>query len=98
MRLFKNFKAKKQLREEIERLQCRLPVINVERMDIKELRASTIITDKNLVDDDCAKLYAKRAIWDKMRDDMIPFIEYSEEVIPDGKIIRGKLRVVEKRI
>lgn len=98
MKLFKNFKTKKQLRAEIERLkavQRRPPMIEVERFDIRELCASTIVCNE-LKDDDYTEIQAMRIVSESIRRKMKPFIEFSEEDSPDGKIIRGKLRVVGK--
>lgn len=46
MNLFKNFKTKKQLRAEIERLKAvheRPPIINVEHREIQKLCASCLV-------------------------------------------------------
>lgn len=100
MKLFKNFKTKKKLRAEIERLKAaheRPPIMEIERFEIQELCASCTV-DNHLSDDDYTEAYTKRIISDAIRRNMIPFIEYSEEDSADRKIISGKLRVVGKRI
>lgn len=98
MKLFKNFKTKKQLQAEIERLKAiheKLPMIEIEQMEIRELCASTIVCNE-LKDDDYAEIQAMRIVSESIRRKMKPFIEFSEEDSPEGKIIRGKLRVVGK--
>lgn len=100
MNLFKNFKTKKQLRAEIERLKTlheRTPIIEADRMEIKELCASCIV-DAKFSDDDHAEAYTKRIISDAIRRKMIPYIEYSAEDCREGKIYRGMLRVVGRKL
>ena len=101
MKLFKNFKTKKQLRAEIERLkavQWRPPIINVEQREIQKLCASCLV-DWQLMDmaeSDVSEEYAKKRIAEEFVQHIIPFIEYSVEDCKDGKIYRGVLRVVGK--
>lgn len=98
--LFKNFKTKKQLRAEIERLKAvheRPPIMEIERFEIKELHASCLL-HTHCMDEDFAKESAKRNVANKIFEQIVLLIEYREDDCPEGKIIRGKLRVVGKRI
>lgn len=98
MNLFKNFKTKKQLRAEIEWLKAiheRPPIMEIERFEIKELHASCLL-HTHCMDEDFAKESAKRNVANKIFEQIIPLIEYREDDCPEGKIIRGKLRVVGK--
>lgn len=100
MKLFKNFKTKKQLRAEIERLQWRPPIINVEQREIQKLCASYLV-DWQLMDmteDDVSEKYAKKRIAEELLQHIIPFIEYSVEDCPKGKIYRGILGVAGERM
>lgn len=101
MKLFKNFKTKKQLRKEIERLEAihrKPPTINVERMDIQKLCASCLVDWHlmDMVENGVSEKYAKKRIAEELLQHIIPFIEYSVEDCPEGRMYRGLLRVAGK--
>lgn len=98
MKLFKNFKTKKQLRAEIERLQGRPPIINVEQREIQKLCASYLVDWQfmNMTENEVSEKYAKKRIAEEFLQHIIPFIEYSVEDCQEGKIYRGLLRVAGK--
>lgn len=102
MKLFKNFKTKKQLREEIERLKAvheRSPIIK-EHVEAQKLYASYLADNQllDMVESDFSEKYAKKRIAEELIQLIIPFIEYSVEDCREGKIYRGILRVVGRKL
>lgn len=98
MKLFKNFKTKKQLRAEIERLKAvheRPPIIKTKQEEIQEVRANYFANIQTISMWDCLGI-AKEQVAYKIFEQIIPFIEYTEENCLGGKIYKGKLRVVKK--
>lgn len=102
MNLFKNFKTKKQLREEIERLKAvyeRPPIIK-EHVEVQKLYAS-YLADNQLLDmaeSDVSEKYVQKSIAEEIARLIIPYIEYSAEDCREGKIYRGMLRVVGRKL
>lgn len=102
MKLFKNFKTKKQLRAEIERLKSvheRPPIIKG-HVEVQKLYASYLADNQllDMVESDVSEKYAQKRIAEEIVRLIIPYIEYSVEDCREGKIYRGMLRVVEKRL
>lgn len=102
MKLFKNFKTKKQLRAEIERLKAvheRPPIIK-EHVEVQKLYASYLADNQllDMVESDVSEKYVQKRIAEEIVRFIIPYIEYSVEDCPDGKIYKGILRVVGKRM
>lgn len=102
MKLFKNFKTKKQLRAEIERLKAvheRPPIIK-EHMEVQKLYASYLADNQllDMVESDVSEKYAQKRIAEEIVRLIIPYIEYSAEDCREGKIYKGILRVVGKRM
>lgn len=102
MKLFKNFKTKKQLRAEIERLKAvheRPPIIK-EHVEVQKLYASYLADNQllDMVESDVSEKYVQKRIAEEVVRLIIPYIEYSAEDCREGKIYRGILRVVGKRM
>lgn len=102
MKLFKNFKTKKQLRAEIERLKAvheRPPIIK-EHVEVQKLYASYLADNQllDMVESDVSEKYAQKRIAEEIVRLIIPYIEYSVEDCRDGKIYRGMLRVVGRKL
>lgn len=102
MKLFKNFKTKKQLRAEIERLKAvheRPPIIK-EHVEVQKLYASYLADNQllDMVESDVSEKYAKKRVAEEIVRLIIPYIEYSAEDCREGKIYRGILRVVGRKI
>lgn len=102
MKLFKNFKTKKQLRKEIEWLKAvheRPPIIK-EHVEVQKLYASYLADNQllDMVESDVSEKYAQKRIAEEIVRLIIPYIEYSVEDCREGKIYRGILRVVGKRM
>ena len=102
MKLFKNFKTKKQLRAEIERLKAvheRPPIIK-EHVEVQKLYASYLADNQllDMVESDVSEKYAKKRITEEIARLIIPYIEYSAEDCREGKIYRGVLRVVGRKL
>lgn len=98
MKLFKNFKTKKQLRAEIERLKAvheRPPIIEVERKKILEFCASVLLYSQ-CIDGHISQEDARRQIEKEIFNKIAPFIEYSMDDDESGRTYRGMLRLVEK--
>lgn len=101
MKLFKNFKTKKQLRAEIERLKAvheRPPIIK-EHVEVQKLYASYLADNQllDMVESDVSEKYAKKRVAEEIVRLIIPYIEYSAEDCWEGKIYRGILRVVGRK-
>lgn len=102
MKLFKNFKTKKQLRAEIERLKAvreRPPIIK-EHVEVQKLYASYLADNQllDMVESDVSEKYAKKRVAEEIAQLIIPFIEYSVEDCRERKIYRGILRVVGRKL
>lgn len=102
MKLFKNFKTKKQLRAEIERLKAvheRPPIIK-EHVEVQKLYASYLADNQllDMVESDVSEKYAQKRIAEEIVRLIIPYIEYNVEDCRDGKIYRGMLRVVGRKL
>lgn len=102
MKLFKNFKTKKQLRAEIERLKAvheRPPIIK-EHVEVQKLYASYLADNQllDMVESDVSEKYAQKRIAEEIVRLIIPYIEYSVEDCREGKIYRGILRVVGRKL
>lgn len=102
MKLFKNFKTKKQLRAEIERLKAvheRPPIIK-EHLEVQKLYASYLADNQllDMVESDVSEKYAKKRVAEEIVRLIIPYIEYSAEDCREGKIYRGILRVVGRKL
>lgn len=102
MNLFKNFKTKKQLRAEIERLKAvheRPPIIK-EHVEVQKLYASYLADNQllDMVESDVSEKYAQKRIEEEIVRLIIPYIEYSVEDCREGKIYRGILRVVGRKL
>lgn len=102
MKLFKNFKTKKQLLAEIEQLKAvyeRPPIIK-EHVEVQKLYASYLADNQllDMVESDVSEKYAKKRVAEEIVRLIIPYIEYSAEDCREGKIYKGILRVVGKRM
>lgn len=102
MKLFKNFKTKKQLRAEIERLKAvheRPPIIK-EHVEVQKLCASYLADNQllDMVESDVSEKYVQKRIAEEIVRFIIPYIEYSVEDCREGKIYRGMLRVVGRKL
>lgn len=102
MKLFKIFKTKKQLLAEIEQLKAvyeRPPIIK-EHVEVQKLYASYLADNKllDMVESDVSEKYAKKRVAEEIVRLIIPYIEYSAEDCREGKIYKGILRVVGKRM
>lgn len=102
MKLFKNFKTKKQLRAEIERLKAvheRPPIIR-EHAEVQKLYASYLADNQllDMVESDVSEKYAQKRVAEEIVRLIIPYIEYSAEDCREGKIYRGILRVVGRKL
>lgn len=102
MKLFKNFKTKKQLLAEIEQLKAvyeRPPIIK-EHVEVQKLYASYLADNQllDMVESDVSEKYVQKRIAEEIVRLIILYIEYSAEDCREGKIYRGMLRVVEKRL
>lgn len=102
MSLFKNFKTKKQLRAEIERLKAvheRPPIIK-EHVEVEKLYASYLADNQllDMVESDVSEKYARKRVAEEIAQLIIPYIEYSVEDCREGKIYRGILRVVGRKL
>lgn len=102
MKLFKNFKTKKQLRAEIERLKAvheRPPIIK-EHVEVQKLYASYLADNQllDMVESDVSEKYAKKRVAEEIVRLIIPYIEYNAEDCREGKIYRGILRVVGRKL
>lgn len=102
MKLFKNFKTKKQLRAEIERMKAvheRPPIIK-EHVEVQKLYASYLADNQllDMVESDVSEKYAQKRIAEEIVRLIIPYIEYSAEDCREGKIYRGILRVVGRKL
>lgn len=101
MRLFKNFKTKRQLREENERLKFELwmqkPMRFVER-EAEKVCSCMEITDTA---DKVPMEYIKRQIAHNLVDELEPFIEWDIEDNSDqhryGKAVRGSLYLAKRK-
>lgn len=102
MKLFKNFKTKKQLRAEIERLKAvheRPPIIK-EHVEVQKLCASYLADNQllDMVESDVSEKYVQKRVAEEIVRLIIPYIEYSVEDCREGKIYRGMLRVVGRKL
>lgn len=102
MKLFKNFKTKKQLRAEIEHLKAvheRPPIIK-EHVEVQKLYASYLADNQllDMVESDVSEKYVQKRIAEEIVRLIIPYIEYSVEDCREGKIYRGMLRVVGRKL
>lgn len=102
MKLFKNFKTKKQLRAEIERLKAvheRPPIIK-EHVEVQKLYASYLADNQplDMVESDVSEKYAKKLVAEEIARLIIPYIEYSAEDCLEGKIYIGILRVFGRKL
>lgn len=100
MKLFKNFKTKKQLREEIKQLEFKLltkPTIGefpTTQKLIEELRSSTIREQRFL---DVPEEVFKNQIANNLVEQIKPFIRYNVKKAEDGaQIFTGIICVVEE--
>lgn len=101
MKLFKDFKTKKQLQEENIRLKARLdfelnrPGIYTVEKNVHRVRAQQLIPDTQR---DVPEKYIKESIARHMAEELRPFIEYDFCDAPGGgKIYSGILYVATGR-
>ncbi len=98
MKLFKNFKTKKQLKEENIRLRAMMsiptPIHTVER-NIEKVQSSFLVPyeERNMPEE-----FIKRRIAENMIEYLRPLIEYDfTDDENGGKIYKGKLFVASKK-
>ena len=96
MKLFKNFKTKRQLREEIAMLKGMLtPTIHTVERDVETVRSCVLLEENMPVE------FAKEMIARRMADFLKPLIDYDVEDSPTddslGKKLTGTLYVAKKK-
>lgn len=91
MKLFRNFKTKRQLREEIAMLKAIKPQIHTIERDVEPVRSCV------LLEQDMPVEYAKEMIARKMAGYLQNFIEYDVEDSIIGKKLSGTLYVAKRR-
>ena len=94
LRLFKNYKTKKQLREEIAFLKGmqRTPIMQVER-NVMKVRSCINIDERNI---GIPIEYAKKQIARNLADGLEQFIQYDVEEFNDGILVTGTLKIAKK--
>ena len=95
MKIFKNFKTKRQLREEIAMLKAIKPQIHTVERDVFPVRSCVLLEENMPVE------YAKEMIARQMANSLRPFIEYDVKDFYTGCEIEseiiGTLYVAKRR-
>lgn len=93
MKLFKNFKTKKQLRAEIERLKAvheRPPIIK-EHVEVQKLYASYLADNQllDMVESDISEKYAKSGLRKKLCDSLFRILNTAQRIAGRERYIEG---------
>lgn len=91
MKLFRKFKTKRQLREEIAMLKTIKPQIHIIERDVEPVRSCVLLEENMPVE------YAKEMIARQMAEHLQPLIEYDVEDSRIGKKLTGTLYVAKRR-
>ena len=91
MKLFRKFKTKRQLREEIAMLKAIKPQIHTIEKDVEPVRSCV------LLEQDMPAEYAKEMIARQMAEYLQNFIEYDVEDSRIGKKLTGTLYVAKRK-
>lgn len=101
MKFFKNFKTKRQLREEIKRLEFMLhrpQLINFVEREVQKISSCMMLKEHEL---EIPTEVIKKQILHKMTDELEPFVEWDIEDVSDeyhyGKIIRANVYLAKRK-
>lgn len=91
MKLFRNFKTKRQLRKEMAILEAMKPQIHIIERDVEPVRSCI------LLEQDMPVEYAKEMIARQLADHLQNFIDYDVEDSRIGKKLTGTLYLAKRR-